>query len=53
MNLDLDIKDVPDQDLETNVYPAIEKGEDFLNKSIGCRTKKSAILLETLFFWLV
>ena len=34
MNLDLDIKDVPDQDLETNVYPAIEKGEDFLNKSI-------------------
>ena len=34
MNLDLDIRDVPDQDLETNVYPAIEKGEDFLNKSI-------------------
>ena len=42
MNLDLDIKDVPDQDLETNVYPAIEKGEDFLNK-----LKDAAIDLDT------
>lgn len=34
MSLDLDIKDVPDQDLETNVYPALEQGEEFINKPI-------------------
>jgi hypothetical protein len=34
MSLDLDIKDVPDQGLETNVYPALEKGSEFINTPI-------------------
>jgi hypothetical protein len=34
MSFDLDIKDVPDQDLETNAYPALEQGEEFINKTI-------------------
>ena len=34
MSFDLDIKDLPDQGLETNVYPALEKGSEFLNKTI-------------------
>jgi hypothetical protein len=34
MSFDLDIKDLPDQGLETNVYPALEKGSEFLNKPI-------------------
>jgi len=34
MSFDLDIKDVPDEDLETNAYPDLEQGEEFINKLI-------------------